>query len=98
MECLFLSAAIVKNCGLILLQELLVPLLRVHLVLEAKHSHCSCFYLAVVDTDFQTASILVERLPIAKYMNKTYREALNLNNRKVWTKWSDVHGRLHDYY
>lgn len=54
--------------------------------------------LAVVDGDFRTERILVERLPIEKYMNKTYREALNLNNRKVWTKWSDSHGRLYDYY
>lgn len=58
----------------------------------------SHFSPAVVDADFQAERILVERQPIAKYINKTYREALNLNNRKVWTKWSDVHGRLHNYY
>lgn len=34
-----LSAAIVKNLGLMLLQELLEPLLKVHLALEAKHSY-----------------------------------------------------------
>lgn len=82
-----------------LLQELLVPLF------EGKFSSRNeCFKRssrispAVVDAHFQLERVLVEGQPITEYINKTYQEALNLNNRKLRKKWSNAHGRLHNYY
>lgn len=70
--------------------------LRAHLVPKAKVS--SWISPAVVGAHFQLENVLVQRLPITAHINKTYQEALNLNNRKVRIKWSNAHARLHNYY
>lgn len=68
---------------------------RAHSLPKAKVS--SWISAAVVGAHFHLGRVLLQRLPIAAHINKTYQEALNLNNRKVGMKWSNAHARLHNY-
>lgn len=98
-ECLFLSVVIVKNCGLMLLQELLAPLFEGTFSSRSKSLKVKSWVSpAVVDGHFQCSRVLVGRLPITAHINKTYQEAFNLNNREVRIKWTNAHARLRNYY